>query len=130
MAKLYLILSAADPENNFIGLWQGKWIKHYRFKARTSEGFFKVWARLIDRRNIRCLEGVVVHQGSGSFSGLRLVATIANAIKIVLPKVQLFVVESSDLDSFLKAVEAERWDKVRGFVEPLYPAPPSIDKTL
>jgi len=72
------------------------------------------------------LSGVVVHQGAGSFSGLRLTSVVANALKIVFPTLKLNQIITKKVGDFIKLVEKEEWKKVENFILPKYPSPPKI----
>lgn len=126
MVKAYLAISTSDPDKNFLGVWRGYWSKHKIFKASCSESFFMVWRKFISREELSQLKGVVVHQGAGSYSGLRLSAVVANALKIAFPKLELGQVITQEPSEFIKLVEKKRWKREKNFVLPQYPSPPKI----
>lgn len=127
MAKVLLVISASFPEENFLGLRENsnwKWKK--KFSAPRSEDFFAVWRQKVPLSLVEKLSGVVVHQGAGSFSGLRLSATVANALRLAFPKLKLFVAEGKTLKDFLRQVEQGKFRSEKKFIMPRYPQPPSI----
>ncbi|MCD6194872.1 hypothetical protein J7K05_01560 [bacterium] len=126
MAEKYLIISTSDPDNNFLGIWEKRWLKRKKFKASQSERFFEVWKEFISNKDILQLSGVVVHQGAGSFSGLRLSSVVANALKIVFPALKLNQIIAKGVEDFVELAEREKWKRVENFILPKYPSPPKI----
>jgi len=126
--KIILIISTSFPEANFLGLADSNFnfIKKKKFRAQTSDNFFYVWRKFIKRSDFEKISGIIVHQGSGSFSGLRLSAIIGNTLKIAYPSIKLFEIRANTLEEFLKKAERGEAKVVFNFIKPSYPKPPSI----
>jgi len=126
--KFYLIISTANPENNFLGLTDLnlRYFKRKKFRAPTSEEFFKIWKKFLNIKDFCNIFAIIVHQGSGSFSGLRLGATVANGIKIAYPKIKLYKIKTKNLNEFTKKINNKKFQPVPCFIKPEYPQSKSI----
>ncbi|MDD3773691.1 MAG: hypothetical protein PHW50_00155 [Patescibacteria group bacterium] len=130
--KLILIISTLDRDHNFLGLFdQGLniWKKQLEFSACGSEEFFPIFKKFVSQKQLLNLKAVVIEQGCGSFSGLRLEAAIANSLKIKNNNLQLFSVKADNIqDLKTKIIKNKDLISVVDFIFPEYPGQASIHK--
>ena len=124
----YLAVVTGEAENNFLGFLDAEmnFLRKIKFKAQTSEEFFAKWRQKVKLCTLAKLSGIIVHQGAGTYSGLRLSSVVANSIKIAYPQIKLFSIRAENLKNFLDLIESKKWGKAEKFILPQYPALPSI----
>lgn len=132
-----LFINTAQSDRATVGLIQGRAFlikKTFNSKFRESEKLLPEIDNLLKktRRRLADLTGLIVVNGPGSFSSLRLGISVANALSYVLkiPVAGVKLAESFDLSKFAKIGESRlRQAKIQKLVEPFYGQEPNITKS-
>lgn len=126
---MILTLRTDKPESE-IGLFDGESkIAYQSWQAhrRLAETILKKINQLLDENNLALedLDGFVVFEGPGSFTGLRIGISVANALAYGLGKP---VVASGGEDWILKGFKKLAGGKGQAFAVPVYGSAPNITK--
>ena len=99
---MILVIDTADSEKTFLGIWQKKWLNQVEWSAGrnlSAEILLKI-QNSFDEAGIELKEisGIVVNVGPGSFTGLRIGISVANAFaySLKIPIVGISEVKSAE----------------------------------
>lgn len=126
---IILALKTNEPEAK-IGIWDGeKGLGHAKWQAhrQLADTIHKKLEEILDESSISLsdLRGIVVFKGPGSFTGLRIGVSVANALAYANSIPIVATGGENWLSDGLKAVEAGKKDKI---ALPEYGAPAKTTK--
>ena len=100
MVNNFLIISCIGSDDK-LGLRINKDFFIQNIKKNNKEDLVSVIMNFLNTHNVKINENfsVIINQGPGSFSGIRISLAIAKGLQIT-KKVKLFAYNSSDLESF------------------------------
>lgn len=129
---MFLMINNISPERIFLGLSSNdkiiskKEIKLDFFAGEKLLGFINDFLKS-NKIKINDLEGLIVNQGPGSFTSLRITALLANTWAYAR-KIPLYPFPATDFLDINKIFTKLKNKKAVYFFEPDYGAPPKITK--
>lgn len=130
---MILIINNNSQNNIYLALAQDKKIiseKNIASGFFKGENLLKLTDKLLKRRKkkVKDIKAIVVNQGPGSFTSLRMTMLLANTWAYV-NKIPIYGFKAEDFFNLNKILASLNNKKGKFFLEPYYGSPPKITKS-
>lgn len=126
---MMLALKTDQPEAEVCLISDGVLVTQYKWQAhrQLSVTLLDVVDSKLEQsgKSLQNLSGIIVYEGPGSFTGLRIGITFANSLSYSL---KIPIVGSTSVDWLMRGVEALKDRSGGDYVQPLYGSLPTITK--
>lgn len=121
---MILVFDTANNEKTFLGLWEVDWLSEIEWEAgrNLSADIMIKMDQLFEAadKDIKKVTGVIINSGPGSFTGLRIGISVANAISYCLDIPIVGVIDPKTIDSLLKS-GYKKIKNNKNFIQPVKP---------